>query len=168
MNAVVTPDNRLTFAGRVYDCALGRSGIRAEKREGDGATPTGLFRLRRAYYRMDRGPRPKTALPLHAIARDDGWCDAAGHPLYNRPVTLPFAASHERLWRDDALYDLIVEMGHNDAPAVPGMGSAVFIHVAAPDYKPTEGCVALAKPDLLALLAQWSPRTRIEIRGNDG
>lgn len=162
----VTPDRRLHFQGKTYVCALGRSGIVPVKHEGDGATPVGRFCLRRAYFRADKGPAPQTDLPLREIMQTDGWCDAPEHRLYNRPVTLPFAASHEKLWRNDDLYDLIVEMGQNDAPPVPGGGSAVFIHVARPDYGPTEGCVALAKDDLRALLAAWSTRTIVDIRAD--
>lgn len=152
-DAIVTGDGVLRCAGRAWRCALGRGGIRSDKREGDGATPVGRFALRRLLYRSDRLATPLTALPVATIGPQDGWCDDPAHPAYNRPVTLPFAASHERLWRDDALYDVIVVLGHNDAPPVPGLGSAIFLHVARPDYGPTEGCVALALPDLLDLLA---------------
>ena len=144
-------------------CALGRSGVRADKREGDGATPVGAFALRRVLYRADRGPAPATGLAVTALKPDDGWCDAPEDPAYNRPVRLPFAASHEALWRDDALYDIIVVLGHNDEPAVPGLGSAVFLHVADPAYGPTAGCVTLAEPDLRRLLAACRPGDRLSI-----
>ncbi len=138
----------------LFPCALGRGGVRADKIEGDGATPTGDWALRRLWYRPDRFREPpRGALPSRPISRDDGWCDAPGAPDYNRPVRLPYAASHERLWRDDDLYDLVVELGYNDAPVVPGRGSAIFLHVARRDYAPTEGCVALWRDDLLSLLA---------------
>ena len=128
--------------------------MRADKREGDGATPAGRFPLRRLLYRPDRLPAPPaTVLPASPIGPGVGWCDDAGDPGYNRPVSLPCAASHERLWRDDGLYDVVVVLGHNDAPPVPGLGSAIFLHVARPGYLPTEGCVALALPDLLTLVA---------------
>lgn len=159
----VFADDTLEFADRRYRCALGRSGIRADKREGDGATPTGRYALKRLYLRRDRIPDVTTRLPVTDITLDDGWCDDPARTEYNRPVKLPFDGSHETMWRDDHLYDLVVEIGHNDAPPIPGMGSAVFIHVAKPDYAPTEGCVALAREDLVTLLASWGPDTEIEI-----
>jgi L,D-peptidoglycan transpeptidase YkuD (ErfK/YbiS/YcfS/YnhG family) len=154
---------------RPFPCALGRAGIvSAEaKREGDGGTPTGLLPLRRLLFRADRLSRPACAVPAEPIAPDDGWCDDAADAAYNRRVRLPFAPgheqpgheqpgheqpSHERLWREDAVYDLIGVLGWNDAPSVPGRGSAIFLHLARPGLTPTEGCVALALPDLLAIL----------------
>ncbi|NNG04097.1 MAG: L,D-transpeptidase family protein [Inquilinus sp.] len=161
----VFPDGRLAFAGQTYRCALGRGGVMTGKREGDGATPAGHYPLRRVLYRPDRLPPPATALPVAPIAEADGWCDDSGHPAYNRPVALPFAAGHERLWREDGLYDVIVILGHNDDPPMPGRGSAIFFHVARPDHGPTEGCVALARPDLLAVLRDCRPGTEMLIHG---
>ncbi|WP_119460557.1 L,D-transpeptidase family protein [Rhodospirillaceae bacterium SYSU D60014] len=146
-------EGRALWGGRSFRCTLGRAGIRTDKREGDGATPTGRFLLRRVLYRPDRMARPETGLPVEAIAADDGWCDDPADPAYNRPIKLPFAGRHERMWRDDALYDIVVVLGHNDDPVIPGWGSAVFLHLARPDRGPTEGCVGLALPDLLAVLA---------------
>lgn len=156
---------RLEWPGGALRCALGRTGVRADKREGDGATPVGAFPLRRVLWRPDRLPAPATALPTAPIAPHDGWCDAPDHPDYNRPVRLPFAASHEDLWRADALYDVIVVIGHNDDPPVPGLGSAVFVHVATPDFSPTAGCVALDRDDLLRLLADCRPGDRLVVAG---
>ena len=162
----VTGDGWLEAGGRRWRCALGRGGIRRDKREGDGATPVGSFALRRLLYRRDRlGEAPATALPAAAMARDDGWCDDPADTAYNRQVTLPFTASHEKLWRDDGLYDVVVVLGHNDEPPVPGLGSAIFLHVARPDYGPTEGCVALALEDLLELLARCGPETMLTVPG---
>lgn len=162
--ALVFADGRLVFQGRTYRCALGRAGIVAaqRKREGDGATPAGLLPLRRIHYRADRGPIPATALPRSPIAPDDGWCDDPADPAYNRPVRRPFAASHEAMWRDDALYDIVGELGWNDAPVVPGRGSAIFLHLARADCGPTEGCVALARGDLLSVLAGGLSVVRVE------
>jgi L,D-peptidoglycan transpeptidase YkuD (ErfK/YbiS/YcfS/YnhG family) len=146
---------------RRWPCAIGAGGARADKREGDGATPAGCWPLRRVLYRPDRLAPPASAFPVTPVGRDDGWCDDPGDPLYNRSVTLPYAASHERLWRDDAIYDVIVVLGHNDDPPLPGAGSAIFLHVARPDYRPTQGCVALALPHLLELLGAAAPGTRL-------
>jgi L,D-peptidoglycan transpeptidase YkuD (ErfK/YbiS/YcfS/YnhG family) len=153
MQITVTPPGRLVCAGRSFRCALGRGGIVLDKAEGDGGTPAGAWPLRRVLYRPDRLDCPDTGLPTEGIAADQGWCDDPAHPDYNRLIRLPFPAGYEKLWRGDAVYDVIVVLGHNDDPPVPGKGSAIFMHVARPDFSPTEGCVALALQDLLAVLA---------------
>jgi L,D-peptidoglycan transpeptidase YkuD (ErfK/YbiS/YcfS/YnhG family) len=152
--ARLTPDGLLRFRGETLRCALGAGGIRADKQEGDGATPLGLLPIRRVLFRADRGARPATALPAELIAPDDGWCDDPGHADYNRQVRLPHPARHERLWREDAVYDVIGVLGWNDAPVRRGRGSAIFLHLARPGLPPTEGCVALPGADLRRLLAQ--------------
>lgn len=159
----VTASGRLTCGGRAFRCALGRSGIVPDKREGDGGTPVGRFPLRRVLFRPDRLAQPATTLPVEPIEPDMGWCDDPAHVDYNRQVRLPFPASHERLWREDEVYDVIVILGHNDDPPVPGGGSAIFMHVARTDYSPTEGCVALSREDLLALLSECGNDAEIEI-----
>ncbi|MGC1301912.1 MAG: L,D-transpeptidase family protein [Caulobacteraceae bacterium] len=156
---IANADGRCRIGERTVACALGRSGAiaAAEKREGDGKTPLGSWPLLRVLYRPDRGRAPETRLPVTAIAPEDGWCDASEDVRYNRPVTLPYPASCERMWRDDELYDLVCILAHNDDPPVPGLGSAIFLHVAKPGYPPTEGCVALAHADLERLLAMAGP-----------
>lgn len=149
----------------VWPCALGRGGIVRDKREGDGGTPAGRFPWRRVLYRADRLPRPATPLACDIIVPQDGWCDdPADAANYNRPVTLPHAGSHERLWRPDGLYDVILIPGHNDAPPAPGLGSAIFVHVARADYAPTEGCLALRLEHLLILLSNLDPEGGLLIR----
>lgn len=133
-------------------CALGRSGVHATKQEGDGRTPEGSYPLRRLFYRADRLAKPDTRLPCRALRVNDGWCDDPESPAYNRFIRLPASDGHERLWREDHLYDVIVVLGHNDAPPVPGSGSAIFLHVAKGEHEPTEGCVALDIDVLLELL----------------
>jgi len=128
------------------------------------ATPAGRFPLLRAFYRADRLAAPATALPLAALAASDGWVDDPRDPRYNTQVTLPYPASHERLWRDDALYDLIVVIGYNTGPVVPGKGSAIFLHCARPDFSPTEGCIAVARDALASLLGLLGPGSTITIR----
>jgi L,D-peptidoglycan transpeptidase YkuD (ErfK/YbiS/YcfS/YnhG family) len=145
-------------------CALGRSGRKAGKREGDGATPIGSFALRKAFYRPDRLVRPRTLLPLSPLRKDDGWCDAPGDRNYNRHVRHPYPASAEHLWRDDGLYDVVVVLGHNERPRVQGRGSAVFMHVAGPGFTATAGCVALRLPDLLRVLEYVSAGALVRIR----
>ena len=164
IRATAPAAGRLVWAGREVVCTLGHGGIRADKREGDGATPAGLFTLRRVLWRADRlADPPVTRLPCAPILPTDGWCDWPEDPLYNRPVTLPYPARHERMWRDDALYDIVGVIGYNDSPAVSGLGSAIFLHVAGPDYAPTEGCVALAIDDLIRVLADCDETTTITI-----
>lgn len=158
----------IRWTGGLARCALGRSGIVAEdaKREGDGATPAGRFPLRRVLWRADRESTPDTCLPTRAIEPTDGWCDDPSRPEYNRPVTFPsyFFGTAERMWRDDHLYDFVVVLGHNDEPPKPGKGSAIFLHVAKPDLAPTEGCIAMAKDDLLALLKDVGAEDVLAVR----
>lgn len=135
----------------------------ADGREGDARTPLGEYGLRFGFFRADRLPRPRTALRMHAVRPEDGWCDDPGDPAYNRFVRLPHPASHERLWREDGAYDVVLVMSHNDAPPVPGLGSAVFLHCRQPDHRPTLGCLALAPPDMWTLLPQLQPGTRLRI-----
>ena len=163
MTIRVSAAGELQWANRLYRCALGHGGVRVNKREGDGATPAGRYPLRRILYRPDRLSAPATPLPVTALKPDDGWCDDPADPQYNRPVRLPYGARHEELWRADALYDVVVVIGHNDAPVVAGMGSAIFMHLASADYQPTAGCVALARRDLLEVLAGVGPDTFLEI-----
>jgi L,D-peptidoglycan transpeptidase YkuD (ErfK/YbiS/YcfS/YnhG family) len=108
---------------------------------------------------------PATKLPVAPLSPDDGWCDDPADPLYNRPVRLPYGGCREeRMWRSDGLYDVVVVLGHNDDPVIPNMGSAVFLHVASADYRPTQGCIALARPDLLAILAEAGPEVMLETK----
>jgi L,D-peptidoglycan transpeptidase YkuD (ErfK/YbiS/YcfS/YnhG family) len=154
---------KLLWLGRTYKCVLGRTGATATKHEGDGATPRGRFYLREVLYRADRLDRPNTLLPVRPLRPTDGWCDAPVDPNYNRAVTHPYPASAEKLWRDDGPYDLMVILGYNDTPVVPGAGSAIFFHIAAPDFGPTDGCVAVAGDDLVMILAGCTPDTQIDI-----
>jgi L,D-peptidoglycan transpeptidase YkuD (ErfK/YbiS/YcfS/YnhG family) len=153
----------LTAGSLTLPCALGRGGITATKREGDGATPKGEFSLRKLYFRPDRGPIPRCGLDIETITPDLGWCDDPQSPAYNRPVILPFSASHETMWRDDHLYDLVIVIGHNDAPPRKGAGSAIFLHLAREGFSPTEGCIALRRSDLIRLLPRIGPETVIDI-----
>lgn len=163
MDVYVTVDGMLSRGGGAWRCALGRGGLVDDKREGDGATPTGSFALRRALYRADRLDPPETGLRLSALTPSDGWCDDPDDPEYNKQVRLPYPARCETLWREDGIYDVIVVMGQNDDPVITGRGSAIFIHIARPGYGPTEGCVALARADLLEIMRDFSKETRIRV-----
>lgn len=166
---VATDARLLSWNSHAVPCAIGRAGAiaAAAKREGDGRTPLGVWPLRWVYARPDRLQTLDTGLPLLWLRERDGWCDAPQDPLYNRPVVLPFAASHERLWRDDGHYDAIVVLGHNDDPVVPGLGSAIFLHCAATAedgaLKPTEGCVAVPRATLVDLLRACTAGSTMEI-----
>ena len=144
-------------------CAVGVNGLGEKLREGDGVTPVGRWPLRRVFYRPDRMEAPRTKLALAEIEPDDAWCDVSGDPNYNRLVRLPYASIDERLWRTDSLYDVIAVVGFNDSPVVKGKGSAIFVHVARPDFGPTQGCVALAREDLLEALAHFGPSDRLVV-----
>ena len=157
-NTLVTPKN-------TYRCSHGKNGCTFAKVEGDGKSPVGVFPLRRVFYRADKVAKPKTGLPVLAIAEQMGWCDDSACPEYNTLIELPFAGSHEKMWRDDDVYDLVVEIGYNDDPVVPGKGSAIFMHCARDGYSGTEGCVALGVEDLLAVLAELWDGSTIEIKG---
>ncbi len=148
---------RLTGRGLATACALGRGGVQRSKREGDGVTPAGLWPVRSLRYRPGRVGLPAGAMRASPIGPRDGWCDDPGHPAYNRPVRLPLAASAERLLRADGLYDMVVELGYNDAPPRPGAGSAIFLHVARPGLRPTAGCIAVPRPVLRRILARMRP-----------
>jgi len=143
--------------------ALGRAGIKANKREGDGATPRGAFHLKRLWWRADRHPRPATLLPVRRIKPDDGWCEDTADRHYNQAIKVPPRSKADRLARKDPLYDFIIEIDHNTRPRVAGRGSAVFIHVARPGFAPTAGCVALTMNSLRRLLARIGPRTKIVV-----
>jgi L,D-peptidoglycan transpeptidase YkuD (ErfK/YbiS/YcfS/YnhG family) len=153
----------LNAGGRAIPVALGRGGIKANKREGDGGTPRGCFRPRRLWWRADRYPRPRTFLPVRAIGPDDAWCEDPASRHYNGPVRLDRTQSGDRLTRDDHLYDFIVEIDHNSLPRIRGRGSAVFLHLARQNFGPTAGCVSMTKDSMLRLLRRLGPDTRIVI-----
>ena len=156
---------RIALGHGVRPAALGRTGIRALKREGDGGTPLGRFPVRQVLYRADRTMRPRTRLPVRTIRSDDGWCEDPADRNYNRLVTLSQQSRADRLTRSDHLYDLILVLGYNDRPRVRGKGSAIFVHLARPDYAPTAGCIALSRHDLMMLLAELRPGSSITVRG---
>jgi L,D-peptidoglycan transpeptidase YkuD (ErfK/YbiS/YcfS/YnhG family) len=153
----------LTAGSLALPVALGRGAIKANKREGDGATPRGVFRLRRLWWRADRHARPATLLPTRRIRADDGWCEDPADRHYNQPIKVPAGSDADRLARADHLYDFIIELDHNTRPRIAGHGSAVFIHAARPGFAPTAGCVGLELQTLRRLLARLGPRTKIVV-----
>ncbi len=158
------PRRAILQAGHLaIQAALGRSGRTSRKREGDGATPIATMPLLHAYHRGDRAQRPSTKLPMKPIRGDMLWCDATRHPSYNRPVRAPFQASHERLQREDELYDICIVMDWNMRMRKRGCGSAIFFHIARPGYTPTEGCVAISARDMRRLLPHLGTRTKLQV-----
>ena len=153
----------LSAGGQTVPVALGRGGIKANKRAGDGGTPRGTFRPRQLWWRADRHPRPRTLLPVRAIGPEDAWCEDCSSRHYNQPVRLDRTRSGDRLRRDDQLYDFIVEIDHNSAPRIKGRGSAVFLHLARANFGPTAGCVSMTKSAMLRLLRRLGPETKIVI-----
>jgi L,D-peptidoglycan transpeptidase YkuD (ErfK/YbiS/YcfS/YnhG family) len=165
--AIGSSNGTLSFKGQDYPCMVGRTGIRHPKFEGDGGTPAGLFPLREVRYRPDKMTAPKSGLPVFKATATDGWCDDPEDPAYNRIVHMPYQTDAEVMWRDDGLYDVLAVIGYNDAPPMPGAGSAIFLHVARADgdtLKPTVGCVSMRIENVLAVLAACSPGTMIDIR----
>jgi L,D-peptidoglycan transpeptidase YkuD (ErfK/YbiS/YcfS/YnhG family) len=157
-------DGRLSWPGGTAPAAAGRTGVSANKKEGDGATPAGTFPLVSAFYRADRLPPPRSRLPLRALSPRDAWVDAPADRQYNRLVSLPYPAHAEPLWLDDPVYDLLVVIGYNMAPVVAGAGSAIFLHIARPDLSPTAGCIAIERETLVRLMPLLGPGSAITIR----
>lgn len=148
----------------VFPAVIGRAGMRVFKREGDGATPVARMRLIRGYFRSDRVRLPQTRLAMDPIRPDTGWCDAPGHPAYNRPVRLPFGHSHESMMREDGLYDICLVLDWNMSECRRHCGSAIFFHLADPENKPTEGCIAISRRNMVNLLPLLGPQTKIDVR----
>ena len=161
-SAIVTWTDLLGISHKV-PCALGYGGIGIKQDEGDGITPAGNFALLNVMVRIDHQALPKTGLSVSTINKNDGWCDDPSSPDYNNLITLPQSVSHEKLYRNDSLYDIVIDVDYNRADPILGKGSAIFIHVAQPGYKPTKGCVALDLDDLIELLKSCNANTRLII-----
>lgn len=156
---------QLIAGGKVLPCALGRSGIASLKREGDGATPRAAMRVLGGYFRPGAGMPRSSLIQLSAIRSDSGWCDTPSDANYNRPVRLPYRSGHERMWRDDRLYDAVVVLDWNIRSRARNRGSAIFLHVAKDGYKPTEGCVAISPAAMRWLLPRLTTRTVLRVVG---
>ncbi len=146
-----------------FPCAIGKNGQTVFKKEGDNKTPIGIWKPLMLYYRADRVKRPQTNLPIKPIQPEDGWCDEPFDPNYNRYVKQPYKNSSERLWREDHIYDMLVVLSHNQTPRIHGLGSAIFMHLARPNYTPTEGCIALSKNHFEIVLKALSLTSTIEV-----
>lgn len=153
----------IELGGLRFPCSLGRAGTSCRKREGDGASPTGNWHLRRLFYRADRLPPPRTGLKCIPLRAEHGWCETVGDRNYNRLVPIPYATAHETMRRPDHLYDIVIETSHNERPRVQGHGSAIFLHLRRPDRGPTAGCIAVSLRDMRILLQYVGPGTRLKI-----
>ncbi|MEE2705351.1 MAG: L,D-transpeptidase family protein [Pseudomonadota bacterium] len=156
-------EGTLYFEDLIIKCTLGRNGIKKNKIEGDGSTPAGLFHLREIFYRQDKVTIPFSNLKTNIIKKNYGWCDEPSDTNYNKKVILPYHCSTESLWRNDDRYDIVIVLGHNDEPVVSGMGSAIFIHVTNSLQKPTEGCIAVKKVDLIDIINKSDKNTLCNI-----
>ena|ERR1700722_2620074 len=166
MDLIVENEHSALWGDTRFRCAVGKNGIIAAfaKREGDNKTPAGRWPMREVIYRADRLPKPETSLPVRAMEPNDGWSETPEDPKYNQLIHHPHKFSAERMWRDDHLYDVVVVLGHNDRPVVPKMGSAIFFHVARPDYSPSAGCVTLALEDVLMVLREANAQSYVDVR----
>jgi L,D-peptidoglycan transpeptidase YkuD (ErfK/YbiS/YcfS/YnhG family) len=158
-------DRRLRWRGGSTRAAVGRTGVSAIKKEGDGVTPSGTYPLVSGFYRADRLAAPRSGLPMRALSPSDAWVDDPADANYNRLVSLPYPGHTEPMWLDDAVYDLLVVIGYNINPVIPGAGSAIFLHIARPDFSPTAGCIAIASDVLIRLIPLLGPGSTITIRG---
>lgn len=160
-NIIVNSKRILFFDGKEYKCVIGKNGVSIDKKEGDGATPVGIFSIRKIFYRADKIEKLISPFETIVLTRDDGWCDDINDSKYNQLIKLPYPASYENLWREDDLYDIIVVLGYNDTPPILGKGSAIFMHVARPAFTPTAGCIALAFTDLVEILKNCDSDTQV-------
>lgn len=155
---------KAVFKGKEYKCAIGKNGTTENKIEGDGKTPIGRFEIRKVLFRKDKIIKPQTNLPIEEIQDNDAWCDDANDENYNQQIKLPYNVSHEKLWRDDDIYDIVAVLGCNDNPPIPGKGSAIFIHIAKQDFPPTAGCIAFHREDLLEILKSCDKNTSVCVK----
>ena len=149
---IVNKSRVLKYKNLKFKCALGEAGIGKKREEGDNITPKGSYKLLKLFYRSDRIPNFKTVLKKKKINKKMGWCDDVNNKNYNKLINLPSSFSHEKLFRKDNIYDLIIPINYNTKKIVKGKGSAIFLHVAKKNYEPTRGCIALKKKDLILLL----------------
>ena len=154
----------LFYKGYKLKCSIGKSGLTHSKKEGDLATPKGLFKLVLLYYRKDRIKLKKCPIKKIIIKKNMGWCNDSRSKKYNQVITLPFKYSAEKLYRKDKIYDIFINIKYNHFPIVIGKGSAIFLHLSKKKYKSTSGCVALKKEDFLKILPLINNKTKISIR----
>ena len=160
---IINKSGYLKFKNLKFKCSLGKSGIGEKKIEGDNITPEGTYQIIRVYYRKDRIKKIKAKIKLFEIKKNFGWCDQPNSKFYNRLIDIPNKLSHEKLYRKDNIYDVIIVLNYNMNPTIQYKGSAIFIHVAKRNFTPTKGCVAISKKNLLYLIERISKKTKIKI-----
>jgi len=160
---IVKKSGYLKYKNFKYRCALGKAGVNKKIKEGDGITPKGIFKITKIYYRVDKIKSVKTKLKKIKITKNMGWCDDPNSRFYNQQVKLPSKFSHEKLYRNDDLYDLVAVLNYNTNPIIKNKGSAIFLHIAKNSYKKTEGCIALKKEHLINILMKIKKNTKIKI-----
>ena len=160
---IINKSGYLKYKKLKFKCALGKAGIGKKKREGDNVTPTGTFKIVKIYYRSDRVKKISSKLRLIEITKNMGWCDDPNSKNYNQLINLPSKYNHEKLFKKNNIYDLIIVLNYNMKPVIKNKGSAIFIHVAKKKYQPTQGCIALKKNNLLKLLSKISKNIKIKI-----
>ena len=161
---IIIKKHFLLYKGYKLKCSIGKSGLTNFKKEGDLATPKGLFKLGLLYYRKDRIKSLKCKIKKKVIKRSMGWCDDSRSKKYNREIYFPFKYSAEKLYRRDRIYDIFINVKYNHSPIIKEKGSAIFLHLSNKKYKPTSGCVAILKKDFLKILPLINYRTKILIR----
>ena len=160
---LLVKDNHLFIKEEKLQCAIGLNGLTENKREGDLSTPVGTFRFDRIYYRADRLGNLKFIMNSSIINKNDGWCDDQKSDLYNQHIQFPFKESAEHLYRDDHIYDIICVLNYNTSPIIPGRGSAIFLHIANPDFSGTEGCIAIEREALINTATNLTADSTIRI-----
>ena len=160
---IINKSGYLKFKNHKFRCALGKSGVGEKKIEGDDLTPKGTYKIIKIYYREDRIRKIKSKIRLRKIEKNFGWCDQPNSKYYNKLISLPNKLSHEKLYRKDNIYDVIIVLNYNMNPTIQYKGSAIFIHVARRKFPPTKGCVAISKKNLLYLIEKISKKTKIKI-----
>ena len=159
---IVKKSGYLKYKKFEFRCALGKAGIKNKTKEGDNITPKGTYKAIKLFYRTDKISKIKTILKKFKIKKNMGWCDDPRSKFYNKEIKLPSLYSHEKLYRKDNIYDLVVVLNYNFKPIIKNKGSAIFIHVTN-KYKSTQGCIALKKEDLIKLLSVIKKNTKIKI-----
>ena len=160
---LLVKNNRLFVKGLQLQCAIGLNGLTEDKQEGDLSTPIGIFHFDKIYYRADRLGKKKFIIDSAIINKNDGWCDDQKSDLYNQYIQFPFQESAEHLYRDDHIYDIICVLNYNTSPIIPGRGSAVFLHIAKPDFSGTEGCIAIEREALIEIASNLTVDSTIVI-----
>jgi L,D-peptidoglycan transpeptidase YkuD (ErfK/YbiS/YcfS/YnhG family) len=160
---IVKKSGHLKYKNLKFRCALGEAGIKKKEKEGDNITPKGIFEITRLYYRPDKIKNIRTAIKKIKIKKNMGWCDDPSSNLYNQQIKLPNKFRHEKLYRNDNLYDLVLVLNYNTNPTIKNKGSAIFIHIVKKSYKKTKGCIALKKKHLIELISKIKTNTKIKI-----